>query len=91
MDEAIGDLVLAPFRDIASQGHVALRNAEEGRNDGMIKAAQSLVKEGDRALKRIESLCLKKYEEFGSAFVNALKDDGTVVSLPLGILGSHTL
>lgn len=83
MDEAIADLILAPFRDIVSQGNVALRNAVEGGNDGMVKAAQHLVKEGDRALKKIEPLCLKKYDESGPAFVNALKDNGMVSSAPV--------
>lgn len=76
MEEAVGVLVLAPFRDIISQGNLAIENAVEGRNDGMIKAAQSLVKEGERALKKIEPLCLKNYDEYGSVFVSALKDNG---------------
>lgn len=76
MDDAIGDLVLAPFRDIVSQGKAAVENAVHGEDDGMLKAAQSLVKEGERALKRIEPLCRRKLEEYGPLFVNALKDDG---------------
>lgn len=76
MDEAIGDLALAPFRDIVAQGRIARGNAEEASNDGMCIAAQSLVKEGERALKRLEPLCRKKYEDFGDVFAFALKDDG---------------
>lgn len=76
MEEALADLVLAPFREIISQGNIAIDNAVRDRNDGMIKAAQGLVREGGKALKKIEPLCLKYYNEYGSAFVDALKDDG---------------
>lgn len=76
MDEAIGDLVLAPFRDIVVQGRIASGNAEEVGHDGMLTAARNLVKEGERALKRLEPLCRKNYEELGAEFVNALKNDG---------------
>ncbi|KAF3767705.1 hypothetical protein M406DRAFT_69825 [Cryphonectria parasitica EP155] len=75
MDETVNDLVLAPFRDIVEQGNIAVGNASDGGNEAMLKAAQSLVKEGERALKRIEPLCRRKCEEFGFVFVNALKDD----------------
>lgn len=77
------ELVLAPFRDIVSQGRVAIGNAGGDRNNGMLQAAQSLVKEGERALKRIEPLCLKYYEEFGSIFLEALKGDGKSSWTPL--------
>jgi hypothetical protein len=42
----------------------------------MLKAAQSLVKEGERALKRIEPLCRKHLDEYGSNFLDALKENG---------------
>lgn len=80
MEEAVGLLVLAPFRDIVSRGNDAIGNGEAGCHDGLVKAAQSLVKEGERALKRIEPLCLIKYEEYGSRFVDALKDDGMALT-----------
>lgn len=75
MIEAIEDLVLAPFRDIVVKGNLAAKNADDGGNDEMPKAAQSLVKEGERALKKIEPLCLKKVEEYGISFVDAVKDE----------------
>lgn len=83
MDPSIGDLVLAPFRDIVAQGRTASGNADEAHNDGMRTAARNLVREGERALKRLEPLCRKKYEDFGAAFVNSLKDDGKDKPLPL--------
>lgn len=78
MDEAIGDLVLGPFREIVTQGNTAVENAREGGNEPMLKAAQALVKEGERALKKIEPLCRKNFDEFAASFVNALKDNGAV-------------
>lgn len=76
MDESITDLILAPFRDLVAQGRIACGNADIANNDGMRTLAQSLVREGERALKRLEPLCQKKYEDFGAVFVNVLKDDG---------------
>lgn len=81
MDEAIGDLILAPFRDIVAQGKFAIVNAAEGGDDEMLKAAQSLVKEGERALKKIEPLCQRKFEEHGPSFVDAVKDDSMYIPL----------
>jgi hypothetical protein len=78
MEEAVGDLVLTPFRDIVTQANVAISNAKDGGDEQMLKAAQSLIKEGERALKRIEPLCRKHFDESGSHFVNAIKDNGTV-------------
>ncbi|EON97619.1 putative sh3 domain-containing protein [Phaeoacremonium minimum UCRPA7] len=78
MDEAIGDLVLGPFREIVTQGNTAIENAREAGNEQMLKAAQALVKEGERALKKIEPLCRKTFDEFAANFVNALKDNGAV-------------
>lgn len=74
MDEAVEDLVLAPFREIVAQGTAALRNA--GDNEGMRSAAHGLLREGERALRRLEPLCRRTGQEFGGLFVDALKDDG---------------
>ncbi|CAN8102200.1 unnamed protein product [Discula destructiva] len=83
MDEAVEDLVLAPFRDIVAQGTAALSNAETGgKNDeGMRAAAHGLLREGERALRRIEPLCRRKCEDFGATFVDALKDDAEISRL----------
>ena len=73
MDEAT-DLVVTPFRDIVEKGQQAVNNA--GDNDEMRKAAQTLVKEGERALKRIEPVCAKNFEEYGMNFLDTLKANG---------------
>jgi hypothetical protein len=72
-------LVIAPFRDIIEKGNAAIANAQDADNDKsapMLKAAQSLVKEGERALKRIEPLCTKNFDEYGLNFIDAVKEHG---------------
>ncbi|KAM0431849.1 hypothetical protein ACHAPT_005101 [Fusarium lateritium] len=77
MDD-VADLVVTPFREIVDKGRTALENA--GDNKPMLKAAQSLVKEGERALKRIEPLCRKLLDEYGSNFVDALKENDDIAN-----------
>ncbi|RYP55829.1 hypothetical protein DL771_012296 [Monosporascus sp. 5C6A] len=70
-------LVIAPFREIVEKGNVALENAQNAEDEkaaSMLKAAQSLVKEGDRALKRIAPLCTNNYSEYGTNFIDAVKE-----------------
>ncbi|KAL6923701.1 hypothetical protein FSST1_000975 [Fusarium sambucinum] len=73
MDDVV-DLVIGPFRDIVDKGREAIENA--GDDKTMLKASQSLTKEGDRALKKIEPLCRKHLDEYGSNFLDALKENG---------------
>lgn len=73
MDD-IADFVLTPFREIVEKGQTAVENA--GDTQPMLKASQSLVKEGERALKKIEPLCKKHLEEYGSNFLEAIKENG---------------
>ncbi|KAH7328318.1 hypothetical protein B0I35DRAFT_473047 [Stachybotrys elegans] len=75
MDEAIV-LVVAPFRDIVEKGNAASENA--GENEQMLKAAQSLVREGQRALKKIEPLTKKHFGEYRSNFIQALKENDDI-------------
>lgn len=70
------DLVLAPWKEILLQGTVAVRNAGTAGDERMLKVARGLVREGERALKKLGPLCQKNAEEFGTSFVNALKDNG---------------
>jgi hypothetical protein len=79
MDEAVNELVIAPFKELVEKANTALQNAEDAdpeAGEPMQKAAKNLAKEGERALKRIEPLCDKIFQEFGSAFVDALKENG---------------
>ncbi|EHK43264.1 hypothetical protein TRIATDRAFT_172578, partial [Trichoderma atroviride IMI 206040] len=72
MDD-IADLVLTPFRDIVEKGRTAVQNA--GDTQPMLKASQALLKEGERALKKIEPLCKKQFDDYGPNFIAALRDD----------------
>lgn len=76
MNKTVDDLVLAPFRDILAHGKVAISNAEDSGDGEMLRAAQILVKEGERALKKIEPVCRKGCDEYGPNFVDALMDNG---------------
>lgn len=76
MNRAVEDVVLAPFRDIVAHGEAAVKNAEISGDGEMLKAAQVLVKEGERALKRLEPVCRKSFEEYGSSFVDSLMENG---------------
>lgn len=76
MNKIVDDLVLVPFRDIVDHGEAAINSAEDHGNGEMLRAAQLLVKEGERALKKIEPVCRKGYDEYGSSFVDALLENG---------------
>lgn len=70
----VDDLVLTPFKEIVEKAATALGNA--GDYDEMQRASHALMKEGQRALKRIEPVCRKHFEEYGTGFTDALKENG---------------
>ncbi|KAK8028913.1 hypothetical protein PG991_005969 [Apiospora marii] len=77
MTDEVERLILAPFKEIVEKANVAIANAEGADDDvaaPMLKAAQSLAKEGERALTRIEPLCAKNHEQYGTNFVDAVKE-----------------
>lgn len=79
-------LVIAPFREIVEKGNIALQNAQDVEGDRavtMLRAAQTLLKEGERALKRIEPLCSKNYSDYGARFIDAVKEHGTNLNFPI--------
>jgi hypothetical protein len=79
MDEDVQNLVLAPYRCMVEKGTVAveqMKDADQSASEQARKFAQNLVKEGGRALKKIEPLCKKHWEEYGPNFVTALKENG---------------
>lgn len=75
-------LIIGPFREVAARGKEALVNAQDaddGDNDNakyMLKAAQGVVKEGDRALKRLQPLWDGQVEKYGDIFISALVQNG---------------
>ncbi|KAM0448972.1 hypothetical protein ACHAO4_008201 [Trichoderma viride] len=80
MDD-IADLVLTPFRDIVEKGRTAVQNA--GDTQPMLKASQALLKEGERALKKIEPLCKKHFDDYGPNFIAALRDNEDIAQFRL--------
>lgn len=78
--DILDDLVLGPFRDIREKGRTAVENA--GDSQPMLKSSQQLVREGERALKKIEPLCKKHLDIYGPNFMDALKDNGKRYSRP---------
>ncbi|OIW31677.1 hypothetical protein CONLIGDRAFT_235012 [Coniochaeta ligniaria NRRL 30616] len=81
MDEDVQNLVLAPFQEVAEKGKTALENATDAglsKSDDMLKAAQSLAKDGERALKKLEPLCKKLWDEYSTNFVVALKENDEI-------------
>lgn len=73
MDD-IFDLLITPFNDIVAKGQIAVENA--GDDGPMLKAAQSLVTEGERALNKIEPLYRMLLDKHGSKFQDFLKENG---------------
>lgn len=81
MSEEVERLAIAPFREIVEKGNVAIGNApnaDEETSPLMLKAAQNLLREGERALKRIEPLCTKNFDEYGVNFVDAIKENDEI-------------
>lgn len=82
-------LILGPFREVAERGREALSNAEEAREDDpevsnhMLKAAQIVVKEGERALKKLQPLWDGQAEKYGDDFKNSLSRSGKLISRAL--------
>lgn len=78
MADEVERLVIAPFREMVEKANTAVENANDAADHDvavlMLKAAQSLAKEGERGLKRIEPLCAKQYEEYSSNFIDAIKE-----------------
>ncbi|KAK1759472.1 hypothetical protein QBC47DRAFT_437273 [Echria macrotheca] len=78
--EDIRNLVLSPFHDTVAKAKKAVENATTKNDQAMVKAAQSLVTNGERAVKRLEPVCQRGWDEYGVAFVDALKENDEISS-----------
>ncbi|CAK7270841.1 hypothetical protein SEPCBS119000_004291 [Sporothrix epigloea] len=74
MSEEIDFLLLNPFAEIVEKAQTALDAAQAADNVDMLKAAQALLKEGERARKAIEPIAKRQLALYGESFVTALKD-----------------
>ena len=78
----VEDLFIRPFRDVVALGTAAAANAALGADgepessERMGKAAQSLVKEGERALKKLQPIWDAQVEKYGQAFRDAIMLQG---------------
>lgn len=75
-------LILGPFKEVVERGREAVSNAGDAgdedveRSKLMLKAAQGIVKEGERALKRLQPLWDNQVEKYGDAFKNGVSQNG---------------
>lgn len=79
-------LILGPFKEVVERGQEAVAYAQDIKDEdsdiaqGMIKIAQALTKEGERALKRLQPLWNGQVQKYGDAFTTAVSQDGTFVN-----------
>ncbi|CAK7265052.1 hypothetical protein SEPCBS57363_001385 [Sporothrix epigloea] len=75
------ELILRSFREVVERGNETVTNAENSDGDGEVdpetlaeirKAGQALVREGERALKRLQPLWDGQVEKYADAFKDAL-------------------
>ncbi|KAL2129727.1 hypothetical protein VTI74DRAFT_7390 [Chaetomium olivicolor] len=80
----IEELIIAPFREVVERGNEAVANAEAGAGDGdeaaqrMAKAGRAVVREGERALKRLRPLWDDHVEKYGDAFKAAISKNDEI-------------
>lgn len=79
------DLFLGPFREVAERGKEAIANArdiDDAENEDakiMLKAAQAVAKEGERALKKLQPLWDGQVGKYGGVFTDALSQNGIYI------------
>ncbi|KAM0270655.1 hypothetical protein ACHAQH_009337 [Verticillium albo-atrum] len=77
-------LVTRPFSEIIERGNEAITQAEDVADEDedvswrMLKAGQALVKEGERAMKRLVPMVRDQTPEFGDSLKDLMTRDGEV-------------
>ncbi|KAM0281459.1 hypothetical protein ACHAQH_003489 [Verticillium albo-atrum] len=80
----VEELIITPFKEVIERGQDAVANAQTAEDDDpelskqMAKAAQVLIKEGERALKRLQPLWDAHIDKFGDAFKDAIRDSDEI-------------
>lgn len=77
-------LLLGPFRDVIARAEEAVANATKQVDHDhdpelcelMLKSSQALLREGERALKRIQPLWNGQVEKYGGAFADGWSQNG---------------
>lgn len=78
------ELILNPFHEVVDRGKEAVANAESAADDDaelsrlMAKAGVAVVKEGERALKRLQPLWDSQVEKYGDAFKETLSQNAAI-------------
>ncbi|GAB1315362.1 hypothetical protein MFIFM68171_05572 [Madurella fahalii] len=72
------ELLLRPLRDVVSLGTAAVVNASTHHADPMLRAAQALVREGDRALKKVQAAWDDQVERHGDAFKDVIVQQASI-------------
>ena len=81
-------LIIRPFEEVVRQGQNAVSTAEMAPNDDretteqLAKAGRSLIREGDRALKKLRPVWEGQVTIFGDAFKNAVLAQGPPPNIP---------
>ncbi|KAI1467736.1 uncharacterized protein F4812DRAFT_459837 [Daldinia caldariorum] len=91
----VEELFIQPFREVVERGKEAVANAETAAGSGkdeddadpsseqdvadMLKAARSLVKEGERALQRLLPLWQERVDKHGDAFREAMRQNDRIL------------
>jgi hypothetical protein len=76
------DLLLQPFKELIGRGNEAIKNAKEAGDaepdisKQMLKLANNVVKEGERALQKLEPLWASQVAKYGNSFREAISDNG---------------
>jgi hypothetical protein len=65
------DLLIRPFRDVVALGSAAAANAAN-KGDPMSRAAQALVREGERALNKVQVVWKDQVAKHGDNFKEAI-------------------
>lgn len=84
------ELIIRPFKEVVERGNEAVANSGEAGDDldgaaesadnsagsRLAKASRALVKEGERALKRLQPIWDDQVEKYGDAFKDAMLQQG---------------
>ncbi|KAI3396050.1 hypothetical protein diail_546 [Diaporthe ilicicola] len=78
------ELILSPFHEVVDRGNEAVTNAESAADDDaelsrlMVKAGVAVVREGERALKRLQPLWDGQVEKYGDSFKESLGQNAAI-------------
>jgi hypothetical protein len=78
----VEELIIHPFRELVEKGNEAVDNAAAAEGEDaelskrMAKAAKAVVKEGERALKKLQPLWDSQVEKYGDSFKKSMSQNG---------------